>query len=482
MFVSSLPQGAAEALQTGLIGPSVPAPAGSEAGFAAWLQTGLQLSAGLPASGLPPQPALAAGASTALQTFAEMTSGQPSGSGASPILSGTPVNTGLMAASAHGLQPFATGRMPDQFGQPPDQPPNQPAGQMPEQISGQKADRISGQSGRSLTQSVIAAAAMEASKAEPVPARKSGAVAFVLTDRPAAAGRVNSESVLQTASQSAAPPQMPELTWRPQTLTGPLPPTASSGGPGNPVPSVTSADIAVQMARFKAEGRNQFTIRLTPESLGTVTIRLNVTDAAGLTAQMQVEKPETLALLQKDMAGLEKALKAQGFSTSDGDLTVALKASATLARGGDAAMNSAPDQRFGQGQAQAQNQSQNQSQNQVQNGTQAPTSTQGQNAASSAQAPNTHQAANPLLPASGAPDRAGSGMPLSSGDMGFQQSHQDRGARGQDGFEHGARGQFGHPDADAADTAPPDMAAVIANAYHGDHLLIGMSGRVDVSI
>ena len=506
MFVSSLPQVAAEASQsgqsgqtgqtgkTGIIGPSVPAPAGSEGGFAAWLQSGLQPPTALPALIALPQADLPPGMSTALQNFPDITAGQLSGPDANAVLNGAPGRATFPAQGAQAFSQLATGRMPDQTGLMPGLVTGQGSGHKPEQTTGQTTGQPIGQAGRSVDGPPVITATMDANKGDPALARiaglvlanevagsqgqKSGAAFTGQTDLPTATGRIHSESAPQTAAQNATQPQLPFLPSRPQMLTGQSPQASTSDATGKPNPSINSADIAVQMARYKAEGQNQFTIRLTPESMGTITIRLNVGANSNLTAQMLVEKPETLALLQKDMAGLEKALKAQGFTTSTGDLTVALKAAGSLARGGDAAMNNASDQRFGQ----SQSQTQNPAQNATQNAAQGQTTAQSQNAANPAQALNAQQASNPHLAASGGADRPGSGMPLSSGDMGFQQSHQDRGTDGQDGFDHGPHGQFGHLEADDAETISPEIASVIANAYHGRNFLIGMSSRIDLSI
>ncbi|MEH6728681.1 MAG: flagellar hook-length control protein FliK, partial [Hyphomicrobiales bacterium] len=287
--------------------------------------------------------------------------------------------------------------------------------------------------------------------------------------------RASSEALLQGQTQQATVPQSTDNGFRSAlSQTGVSQgPGQSQDGAGKPNPTVNSADIAVQMARNKADGKNQFTIRLTPESMGTITVKLNITNNTNLTAQLQVEKPETLALLQKDLAGLEKALKAQGFTTSDGDLTIALKPSSLGVRGGEAAMNSGSDQRFGQGQNMGQNMSQNQTQAQAQNTAQNQAGTQSQGSA--AQPTPSHPSPT------GAMDRPAPGMLLSSGDMGFQQSHQERGAQGHDGFEQNPNG---HAQSDPDDLEPAHLehADLIASAYHGRNLLIGMSTQLDLSV
>lgn len=283
--------------------------------------------------------------------------------------------------------------------------------------------------------------------------------------------RASSEALLQGQTQLLTLPQSTDSGFRSAMAQTGVSQSTGQGqdSAGKSNPAINSAEIAVQMASNKAEGKNQFTIRLTPESMGTITVKLNITNNTNLTAQLQVEKPETLALLQKDLAGLEKALKAQGFTTSDGDLTIALKPSSLGVRGGEAAMNSGADQRFGQGQNMGQNQSQAQAQNAAQN--QAGTHNQGAAAQSTPSHPTP----------TGALDRPAPGMLLSSGDMGFQQSHQERGAQGHEGFEQNSNG---HAQTEPDDLEPGHLehADLIASAYHGHNLLIGMSTQLDLSV
>lgn len=230
--------------------------------------------------------------------------------------------------------------------------------------------------------------------------------------------------------------------------------------------TINTADIAVQMARHKADGSNQFTIRLSPESLGTVTIKLNVGNNAQLTAQMQVEKPETLALLQKDLAGLEKALKAQGFNTSSSDISIALKSATTAMRMGDVMGDNVGDQRPGQ------NTSQNQPAAQASQN----------NSTSNAQSASGQNVSN-QNPQSGALDRGAAGNSLPSGDMGgFQQSSQGRGEQSQMTSDQGFQEHPDAAEADDLDAATQDILENITSAYQASNIRVGMSSQIDLSI
>lgn len=250
---------------------------------------------------------------------------------------------------------------------------------------------------------------------------------------------------------------------------------AKTTGEGNPAArgslntSINTADIAVQMARHKADGSNQFTIRLSPESMGTVTIRLNIGNNSQLSAQMQVEKPETLALLQKDLAGLEKALKAQGFNTSSSDISIALKSATTVMRMGDVMGENIGDQRPGQGQSASQNQQSAQSSQ--------------SNSTSTPQSTNA-QTANNQAPQSGTADRSapGSTLPSGSDTGGFQQSSQGRGDQSQMASDQGFQGHPDDVEADELEASNQGLHEIIANAYQASNILVGMSSQVDLSI
>lgn len=83
--------------------------------------------------------------------------------------------------------------------------------------------------------------------------------------------------------------------------------------------------LAVNIAARSADGQRHFDIRLDPADLGRVDVRLSVDDAGKAQAVMSVEKPQTLELLQKDSAHLERALKDAGLDLSQNGLSFSLK-------------------------------------------------------------------------------------------------------------------------------------------------------------
>lgn len=478
MFVSTPPQLSADAAQTGSNGPSAPAEAGTGGGFAAWLPGGVQPGGETPtgaaalkgAEGTTPPPQFSP---FGLEMAAGML-GQPNQAN-TEVSASTGFQKGA-GTQANMLLHTAAQTLGDVQA---NQSANPLAGQQGSAQQGVELNLLSG------SKSGTAAAATTQSDAETaetvlnrlgVPAmakeltdplaKRSAAFSSTSAEPFGNAQRVSSDGLPQSQTQLATLPQSTDSGFRSQLSQGGLTQSQAQGqdGTGRPNPTINTPDIAVQMARNKADGNNQFTIRLTPESMGTITVKLNIANNANLTAQLMVEKPETLALLQKDMAGLEKALKAQGFSTGDGDLTIALKTSSLGVRGGEAAMNSGADQRFGHNQNTGQNQSQAQGQTNAQN----------QGSSTAAQQAPSHPTPT------GGMDRPAPGM-LSSGDMGFQQSHHEQGAHGHEGFEQNSNGQ-GQPEPDEQDLGLLEHADLIANAYHGNSLLIGMSTQLDLSV
>ncbi|WFT78644.1 flagellar hook-length control protein FliK [Methylobacterium sp. CB376] len=73
-------------------------------------------------------------------------------------------------------------------------------------------------------------------------------------------------------------------------------------------------------------GMNQFEIRLDPAELGRIEVRLDLDRERGsVRAHLTVERPETLALLQRDAGSLQQALAQAGFSAADAVLSFSLQ-------------------------------------------------------------------------------------------------------------------------------------------------------------
>lgn len=84
-------------------------------------------------------------------------------------------------------------------------------------------------------------------------------------------------------------------------------------------------DIAVQIAKHLSGGVNRFDIRITPPELGRIEVRLEIAESGKVSAHLVADKPETLDLLQKDRATLEKALAEAGLDADGSSLEFSMR-------------------------------------------------------------------------------------------------------------------------------------------------------------
>jgi flagellar hook-length control protein FliK len=85
------------------------------------------------------------------------------------------------------------------------------------------------------------------------------------------------------------------------------------------------AALGVSIAAKSKDGQNEFNIRMDPADLGRVDVRLSVDAAGKAQAHLIAEKPETLALLQRDSHTLASTLKDSGLDLSNNGLNFSLK-------------------------------------------------------------------------------------------------------------------------------------------------------------
>ncbi len=90
-------------------------------------------------------------------------------------------------------------------------------------------------------------------------------------------------------------------------------------------PQVNVPNVAMEITRHLSAGNNQFQIRLDPAELGRIDVRLHMDDAGNVNARLLVERPETLAMLQRDAQSLERALAQAGLDSSKTNLEFGLK-------------------------------------------------------------------------------------------------------------------------------------------------------------
>lgn len=93
---------------------------------------------------------------------------------------------------------------------------------------------------------------------------------------------------------------------------------ASAAHPSTHLVSIALQRIASDMPAGTM-GERQFTIQLDPPNMGRLKITLDFIENGKVKAKMLAERPETVSLLQKDAAVLERALQGSGFDASAPD-------------------------------------------------------------------------------------------------------------------------------------------------------------------
>jgi flagellar hook-length control protein FliK len=89
--------------------------------------------------------------------------------------------------------------------------------------------------------------------------------------------------------------------------------------------AIPLAGLAIEIAGKALAGKNRFEIRLDPPELGRIEVRLDVDRDGNVTSRLTVERVETLDLLRRDAAGLERALQDAGLKTSENGLQFSLR-------------------------------------------------------------------------------------------------------------------------------------------------------------
>jgi flagellar hook-length control protein FliK len=108
--------------------------------------------------------------------------------------------------------------------------------------------------------------------------------------------------------------------------------TASSAAPNAPTLPPTPQPVAVPLSGVAIEiagkalaGKNRFEIRLDPPELGRIEVRLDVDRDGNVTSRLTVDRQDTLDLLRRDAAGLERALQDAGLKTANNGLQFSLR-------------------------------------------------------------------------------------------------------------------------------------------------------------
>ena len=89
--------------------------------------------------------------------------------------------------------------------------------------------------------------------------------------------------------------------------------------------AVPLSGVAIEIAGKALAGKNRFEIRLDPPELGRIDVRLDVDRDGNVTSRLTVDRPDTLDLLRRDAAGLERALQDAGLKTANNGLQFSLR-------------------------------------------------------------------------------------------------------------------------------------------------------------
>jgi flagellar hook-length control protein FliK len=89
--------------------------------------------------------------------------------------------------------------------------------------------------------------------------------------------------------------------------------------------AVPIGGLAIEIAGKALAGKNRFEIRLDPPELGRIEVRLDVDRDGNVTSRLTVERADTLDLLRRDAAGLERALQDAGLKTANNGLQFSLR-------------------------------------------------------------------------------------------------------------------------------------------------------------
>ncbi|MDO8877800.1 MAG: flagellar hook-length control protein FliK [Pseudolabrys sp.] len=150
----------------------------------------------------------------------------------------------------------------------------------------------------------------------------------VATDSPAAAtaDKTAAATVMAKAADLAPPPtlmavQAPAHAAQTQGVAA-LGPSARTE---TTTPAVPVAGVAFEITSKVMAGKNQFDIRLDPAELGRIHVRLDVDRDGNVVTHMIADRPDTLDMLRRDTAGLERALQDAGLKTSDNSLQFSLR-------------------------------------------------------------------------------------------------------------------------------------------------------------
>lgn len=135
-------------------------------------------------------------------------------------------------------------------------------------------------------------------------------------------------------------PQTPAHQTQAQTTIAAAAPASTQQ---TPEPAVPLNGVGIEIASKALSGKNQFDIRLDPPELGRIHVRLDVDHKGNVITHMVADRTDTLDMLRRDSASLERALQDAGLKTSDNGMQFSLRDQSANQQqsGGERAANAA---------------------------------------------------------------------------------------------------------------------------------------------
>jgi len=138
------------------------------------------------------------------------------------------------------------------------------------------------------------------------------------------------------AAQGAPTPPVPSSSAAGATnaAQGAAAPTQTAA-PVQTDPPIPIGQVPMTIGLRSLRGSNEFQIRLDPAELGRIDVKLEIDKAHGrVMTHLVVDRPETLALLQRDAGQLQQALSQAGFDPAGGGLNLSLRGDGSAPNGG----------------------------------------------------------------------------------------------------------------------------------------------------
>jgi flagellar hook-length control protein FliK len=121
------------------------------------------------------------------------------------------------------------------------------------------------------------------------------------------------------------PTQLPIPSTTPHASGNAAAPATLVSQPGPQPAAIPLSGVAIEIAGKAFAGKNRFEIRLDPPELGRIEVRLDVDRDGNVTSRLTVDRPDTLDLLRRDAAGLERVLQDAGLKTANNGLQFSLR-------------------------------------------------------------------------------------------------------------------------------------------------------------